>query len=328
PLTAKSEEEKISYLLIWSGEEGIELVSTWSLTNEEKKKLSTYWKKFEEYVAPKSNFRLASRPRVQAKLLEYDATLTLHNNTVIAHLKAIFEEHGIPSKFVTGHDTQFTSATFHDFSQTYGFVLVTTSPYYKQANGFIERNVGIIKNVLQKCKESGADPHRAMLCLRTTPLDHKLPSPAELLNSRVYQSNLPAVSKSALFNTQDHDANIKLQTRQDRQKEYYDKTSKALPPVYPHDSVRVFNPRNLKWESGIVQASTQTPRSYTVNMSDGSTLTRNRRHMRPTGEKFSISSDDKTLAASPSYSLPDNPLAEVKPPKQEESTPPSVGPSA
>jgi len=167
-----------------------------------------------------------------------------------------------------------------------------------------------------------------MLCLRTTPLDHNLPSPAELLNSRVYQSNVPAVSKPALFNTQNHDANIKLQTRQDRQKEYYDKTSKALPPVYPHDSVRVFNPRNLKWESGIVQASTQTPRSYTVNMSDGSTLTRNRRHMRPTGEKFSISSDDKTLAASPSYSLPDNPLAEVKPPKQEESTPPSVEPSA
>ncbi|KAK3731888.1 hypothetical protein QZH41_008990, partial [Actinostola sp. cb2023] len=62
PLTAKSEEEKISYLLIWSGEEGIELVSTWSLTNDEKKKLSTYWKKFEEYVAPKSNFRLARVP--------------------------------------------------------------------------------------------------------------------------------------------------------------------------------------------------------------------------------------------------------------------------
>ena len=54
PLRDKSEEEQVSYLLIWSG---IELVSTWSLTADEKKKLSTYWKKFEEYVAPKSNFR-------------------------------------------------------------------------------------------------------------------------------------------------------------------------------------------------------------------------------------------------------------------------------
>ena len=59
PLKDKSEEEQVSYLLIWSGEEGIELVSTWSLTADERKKLSTYWEKFEEYVAPRSNFRLA-----------------------------------------------------------------------------------------------------------------------------------------------------------------------------------------------------------------------------------------------------------------------------
>ena len=39
PLRDKSEEEQVSYLLIWSG---IELVSTWSLTADEKKKLSTY----------------------------------------------------------------------------------------------------------------------------------------------------------------------------------------------------------------------------------------------------------------------------------------------
>ncbi|XP_028514608.1 uncharacterized protein LOC114574966 [Exaiptasia diaphana] len=130
PLSSKSEEEKVSYLLIWSGDEGIELVSTWSLTNDDKKKLSTYWKKFEEYVAPKSNFRLARyklrtlkqqedesvdsfikkvrilvseckydsvdehiidalifgscRPRVQAKLLEYDASLALNKAIDIA----------------------------------------------------------------------------------------------------------------------------------------------------------------------------------------------------------------------------------------------------
>ena len=57
-LKEKSEQEKISYLLIWSGDEGIELVSTWSVTDEEQKKLEIYWAKFESYVPPKSNFRL------------------------------------------------------------------------------------------------------------------------------------------------------------------------------------------------------------------------------------------------------------------------------
>ena len=114
--------------------------------------------------------------------------------TVIKHMKSIFEEYGIPEKLVTGHDTQFTSSTFGDFSRTYGLEHTTTSPYYPQANGFIERNVQTVKNLLQKCKESGSDPHLAMLCLRTTPVDHHLPSPAELLNNRMYQSNLPGVS--------------------------------------------------------------------------------------------------------------------------------------
>ncbi len=41
PLKEKSEGEKISYLLIWTGDEGIELVSTWSLTEAERAKLDT-----------------------------------------------------------------------------------------------------------------------------------------------------------------------------------------------------------------------------------------------------------------------------------------------
>ena len=94
---------------------------------------------------------------------------SIHSNTVIAHMKSIFEEHGIPNKLITGNDTQFTASAFQKFREQYGFEHVTTSPYYPQANGFIERNVQTVKNLLQKCKESGADPHLAMLCLRTTP---------------------------------------------------------------------------------------------------------------------------------------------------------------
>ena len=56
PLKEKSEQEKISYLLIWSGDEGIELVSTWSLTDEEQTKLDTYWAKFESYVSQRATF--------------------------------------------------------------------------------------------------------------------------------------------------------------------------------------------------------------------------------------------------------------------------------
>ena len=50
PLKEKSEEEQVSYLLIWSGDDGFELFFTWNLTADERKQLSTYWTRFENYL--------------------------------------------------------------------------------------------------------------------------------------------------------------------------------------------------------------------------------------------------------------------------------------
>ena len=227
----------------------------------------------------------------------------IRSDTTIAHLKSIFEEHGIPNKLVTGNDTQFTSALFQEFCSTYGFIHVTTSPYYRQANGFIERTVQTVKNLLQKCKESGADPHLAMLCLRSTPLDHNIASPAELLNSRVYQANLPSMSKPGLSLSADGEVNTKLQARQDEQKSQYDKSSKPLPAIFPGDPVRVLNPHDHKWKPGIVKGNTQAPRSYMVTMTNGSTLRRIRSHIRPTGENISIQSIPSDEPPVPSYEV-------------------------
>ena len=208
--------------------------------------------------------------------------------TVIAHLKSIFEEHGIPSKLVTDNGPQYASAAFHEFSRGYGFTHVTSSPLYPQSNGLIERTVQTVKDLLQKRKESGQDPHMAMLCLRSTPLSHDLPSPVELLNGRVYQTNLPAVSKPSF--SANGDTNAKLQVRQDKQKEQYDKTAKQpLRPLFPEDRVRILNPSSNIWEPGIVQHVADSPRSHLVATEKGGVLRRNRRHLRRTGESFQFS---------------------------------------
>ena len=57
PLKEKSEEEKWAYLLLWVGENGRDVYNAWESTvsADEKKKLATYYTKFEEYVTPKSN---------------------------------------------------------------------------------------------------------------------------------------------------------------------------------------------------------------------------------------------------------------------------------
>ena len=55
PLKGKSEEQKCNYLMIWVGDKGREVYNTWTLTNDEAKKLSTYYERFEAHVKPKSN---------------------------------------------------------------------------------------------------------------------------------------------------------------------------------------------------------------------------------------------------------------------------------
>ena len=190
-----------------------------------------------------------------------------------------------------------------EFCNTYGFIHVTTSPYYPQANGFIERTVQTVKNLFQKFKESGADPHLAMLCQRSTPLDHNIASPAELLNSRVYQANLPSISRPGLSLSADGEVNNKLQAIQDEQKSQYDKSSKLLPAMYPGDPVRVLNPHDHKWQPAIIKGSTQAPRSYMVTMTNGSTLWRTRSHIRPTGENVCIQNIPSDEPPAPSWSL-------------------------
>ena len=162
------------------------------------------------------------------------------NNYPVKHKNCspkIFEEHGIPGKIVTGNHTLHSSPPLQ--FKMYGFTHTSRRQYYPQANGFIERNVQTVKHLLQKRKESGADPHLAMLRLRTTPLDHHLPSPAELLNSSVCQINHRSFSNENFHPVEDGDINTKLQLKQVEQKMYYDKSAKSLPPVYPCDPVRV-----------------------------------------------------------------------------------------
>ena len=110
----------------------------------------------------------------------------MSSSTIINLLKGIFDEHGIPERLIPDNGPQYSSEEFRVFSVKYGFDHVTSSPLYPRSNGFIERTVQTVKKHFIKAKEGGVDPHLAMLCLRTTPIHHKLPSPCELLNGRRY----------------------------------------------------------------------------------------------------------------------------------------------
>ncbi|VDI35249.1 Hypothetical predicted protein [Mytilus galloprovincialis] len=51
PLKAKNEETECKYLMLWVGNKGRDIYSTWNLQVAEVKLLKTYYEKFENYVS-------------------------------------------------------------------------------------------------------------------------------------------------------------------------------------------------------------------------------------------------------------------------------------
>ena len=70
-----------------------------------------------------------------------------------------------------------------------------------------------------------------------------------------------------------------MKDRQDR-KEYYDRNARDLRPLTQQESVLVQNPQTELWEKAAVEARCPEPRSYIVKTENGSTVRRNRRHIR------------------------------------------------
>ena len=103
----------------------------------------------------------------------------------------IFAENGIPKSLQSDNGSQFTSDEFQQMASQYGFEIVKSSPNYPRGHEFVERQVQTVKKMILKCRETKEDIDLALLALRTTPLSSNIPSPAELLNGRVFKSTLP-----------------------------------------------------------------------------------------------------------------------------------------
>jgi transposase InsO family protein len=200
--------------------------------------------------------------------------------STITVVKQMFSEHGIPERIICDNGSQFVSEEFRQFSADYGFAVETSSPYYPKGHGFIERQVETIKKTLVKCKENNSDPYLALLILRSTPLTHKLCSPAELLAGRQFKSTLPIKIPEPARLEQERET---LKQHQEHQRQYYDQHGKNLPELFPEQPVYIQNVKDKTWRRGKVVRHSDTPRSYVVTTADNpdKEFRRNRVFLRP-----------------------------------------------
>jgi transposase InsO family protein len=203
---------------------------------------------------------------------------------IIQHMKIIFSEHGIPDEVMSDNGPQFASEEFRDFAKSYSFKHVTSSPRFPQSNGFIERMVQTVKKCLTKAADAGEDPYKAMLVYRTTPLDSRIPSPAEMLYNRRVRSTVlpPHCSKTSDTTNQEIrermlDRQLDTQADYDRQAGSDKSQLQIQQPIYVK-----LQPDDKHWTKATVIGSEtpDQPRSYVIETEIGRTYRRNRSHIK------------------------------------------------
>lgn len=110
------------------------------------------------------------------------------------------------------------------------------------------------------------------------PLSSNIPSPAELLNGRVFKSTLPG--KIQPSKNQEEVRNW-LKARQDNQCYYYNRHTKELPELHRDQAIYVQDPVRKTWNPARVIDQGETPCSYLIETGTGAQLRRNRIHLRP-----------------------------------------------
>ena len=196
------------------------------------------------------------------------------SKTVVNHTKSIFARHGIPEVVRSDNGPQYTAMEYKQFAQEWKFEHQTSSPYYPKSNGLAEKAVQIVKRLLSKSKEDGKDPYLSLLEYRNTPIGN-VASPAQVLMSRRLRSHLPNTKSQLKPQVVDSEKmKKKLEEKQVKQKQCYDKGSKKLSTLKEEESVRV--QVKSKWKPAVIKGKLQAPRSYIVQMSNGQSLRRNK----------------------------------------------------
>ena len=137
--------------------------------------------------------------------------------------------------------------------------------------------VQTIKNTLKKAKQSKMDYQMALLCLRTTPLDNHLPSPAEILYNRKIRTMIPTLLDKNTV--RDNQIRERMSTKSRKQQQLFNRNAKDLPELMIGSKVSVLQ-ENDTWQTATMVDKCTEPRSYIVKMhSDGKLFRHNRRYL-------------------------------------------------
>ena len=190
------------------------------------------------------------------------------------HLEELFSVEGIPDEIMSDNGPPFNGKEFSSYLTGLGIRHTTSSPNYPRSNGFIERDPDREK-AHRKGQQLWEESSRSLTGLRAQPLGDGLPSRSEILHGR----SLVTRKASPVDLTVVHQSLIALQAKytKSHDKAKRAKTQRAL---VIGEEVYFLSGKN-EWQIGIVTGTTDTGRSYNILTDEGTSLRRNRSHLKP-----------------------------------------------
>ncbi|CAJ1059742.1 hypothetical protein NQD34_015829 [Xyrichtys novacula] len=121
-----------------------------------------------------------------------EMSMPVSGHAVTQKLQGYVSLFGRVDEIFTDNGPQYTGQAFKEFVKDWGINHITSSPHYPKGNRFIERHVRHIKSIVTKSIKQRDNLQMALLQARATPIDSKLPSPAELMFGRPVTTLLPS----------------------------------------------------------------------------------------------------------------------------------------
>ena len=189
----------------------------------------------------------------------------------------LFSIEGYPDEIVSDNWPPFQSKEFAKFLSGLGIKHTTSSPGYPRSNGFIERHIQTVKNMLSKSSNTRSF-QEVLADLRTTRIGAGLPSPAEILHGRNLTTRAQAEIDIKAIRSVLQERQLKMMLDHDSSRR-----AKKARPLVVGERCHVLGPSN-KWIDAFVTGITDSGRSYETQVeATGKQFTRNRSHIRPRG---------------------------------------------
>ena len=185
------------------------------------------------------------------------------------HLIDLFSIEGYPDEIVSDNGPPFQSKEFAKFLSGLDIKHTTSSPGYPRSNGFIERHIQTVKNMLSKSSNTRSF-QEVLADLRTTRIGTGLPSPAEILHGRNLTTRVQAEIDIKAIRSVLQERQLKMMLDHDSSRR-----AKKARPLVVGERCHVLGPGN-KWIDAFVTGITDSGRSYETQVeATGKHLTRN-----------------------------------------------------